>query len=105
LNEQAFQADLARRADVTLPGRVRRLGHLHPNTLVRREIEAIFSQLGFTVAEGPQIETDFHNFEALAMPKNHPARDMQDTFYIENSPEAVLSPHTLARQSHTTQEI
>ncbi|HEX6837857.1 MAG TPA: phenylalanine--tRNA ligase subunit alpha, partial [Polyangia bacterium] len=71
---------------VTLPGRAHRLGHLHPITLARREIEAIFAQLGFTVAVGPQVETDFHNFEALAMPKDHPARDMQDTFYVAGPP-------------------
>jgi len=86
---------------VTLPGRARRLGHLHPITLARREIEAIFAQIGFTVAVGPQVETDFHNFEALAMPKDHPARDMQDTFYVDGSPDVVLRTHTSPVQIRT----
>jgi phenylalanyl-tRNA synthetase alpha chain len=92
--ERARQADLARRVDVTLPGRRHGLGHLHPSTLARREIEAIFAEIGFTVAEGPQIETDYTNFEALAMPPDHPARDMQDTFYVEGSADLVLRTHT-----------
>ena len=83
LAEEAEARELSVAVDVTLPGRAHRLGRLHPITLARREIEAIFAQIGFTVAVGPQVETDFHNFEALAMPKDHPARDMQDTFYID----------------------
>src|SRR5205814_8875488 len=83
--EEAKAEDLKRTVDVTLPGRARRRGHLHPVTIVRRELEEIFAQLGFVVAEGPEVETDFHNFEALAMPKEHPARDMQDTFYIADA--------------------
>jgi phenylalanyl-tRNA synthetase alpha chain len=101
LAAQAEARDLARGVDVTLPGRVHRLGHLHPITLARREIEAIFAQLGFTVAVGPQVETDFHNFEALAMPKDHPARDMQDTFYVEGAPDVVLRTHTSPVQIRT----
>jgi phenylalanyl-tRNA synthetase alpha chain len=85
LHEAARQADLARRVDVTLPGRSRRLGALHLLTQVRRELEGIFAEIGFSVATGPQVETDFHNFEALAMPKDHPARDMQDTFYLKSA--------------------
>ncbi|HJZ86788.1 MAG TPA: phenylalanine--tRNA ligase subunit alpha [Polyangia bacterium] len=88
--EQA--ADLARTVDVTLPGRAAPLGHLHPITQARRDIERIFGELGFEVATGPQVETDFHNFEALAMPKDHPARDMQDTFYVTD--DVVLRTHT-----------
>jgi phenylalanyl-tRNA synthetase alpha chain len=99
-NAQA-QADLERKVDVTLPGRARRLGHLHPITIARREIEAIFAQIGFTVAVGPQVETDFHNFEALAMPKDHPARDMQDTFYVADVPDVVLRTHTSPVQIRT----
>jgi phenylalanyl-tRNA synthetase alpha chain len=101
LADQAAARDLQRSVDVTLPGRVHRLGHLHPITLARREIEAIFSQIGFTVAVGPQVETDFHNFEALAMPKDHPARDMQDTFYVEGAPDVVLRTHTSPVQIRT----
>ena len=98
---EAAERDLARTVDVTLPGRGHRLGHLHPITLARREIEAIFAQLGFTVAVGPQVETDFHNFEALAMPKDHPARDMQDTFYVDSPSELVLRTHTSPVQIRT----
>ncbi|HEY2744329.1 MAG TPA: phenylalanine--tRNA ligase subunit alpha [Polyangia bacterium] len=99
--EAAAKHDLERTVDVTLPGRARPLGHLHPITLARREIEAIFAQIGFTVAVGPQVETDFHNFEALAMPKDHPARDMQDTFYVEGAPDVVLRTHTSPVQIRT----
>jgi phenylalanyl-tRNA synthetase alpha chain len=101
LAEEARARDLQRSVDVTLPGRRPRVGHLSPITLVRREIEQIFAQLGFVVAEGPQIETDFHNFEALAMPADHPARDMQDTFYLEGAPELVLRTHTSPVQIRT----
>jgi phenylalanyl-tRNA synthetase alpha chain len=97
--------DLSRTVDVTLPGRVRRRGHLHPVTIVRRELEEIFAQLGFVVAEGPEVESDFHNFEALAMPKEHPARDMQDTFYIADgegrATDVVLRTHTSPVQIRT----
>jgi phenylalanyl-tRNA synthetase alpha chain len=101
LAAEAAERDLARSVDLTLPGRAHRLGHLHPLTLVRREIEAIFAQLGFTVAVGPQVETDFNNFEALAMPKDHPARDMQDTFYIADAPDVLLRTHTSPVQIRT----
>jgi phenylalanyl-tRNA synthetase alpha chain len=92
LEEAEKAADLARAVDVTLPGRTPRVGRLHLLTQVRAEVVEIFSELGFEVAEGPQIETDFHCFEALAMPKGHPARAMQDTFYV--SDDIVLRPHT-----------
>ena len=94
--------DLDRRIDVTLPGRQRRLGHLHPVTLARRELERIFAQLGFGLASGPQVETDFHNFAALAIPKDHPARDMHDTFYV--SSEVLLRTHTSPVQIRTMQQ-
>lgn len=68
--------------DVTLPGRRARQGNLHPLTKVSRELEAIFMGMGFSIAEGPEIEKDYYNFEALNIPKDHPARDTQDTFYI-----------------------
>lgn len=91
--------DLERRVDVTLPGRRGHRGHVHLITQVLEESEAIFAELGFSVAEGPQIETDFHNFEALAIPKDHPARDAQDTFYV--SDEVVLRTHTSPVQIRT----
>ena len=78
--------------DITLPGRRAGKGSLHPVTLILREIEEIFKLLGFDIAEGPEIETDFYNFQALNIPKEHPARDMQDTFYI--SDDTVLRTHT-----------
>ena len=78
--------------DVTLPGRRNDSGTKHPVTLVTEELIDIFSALGFCVAEGPEVEQDFYNFEALNIPKDHPARDMQDTFYIND--EVVLRTHT-----------
>ena len=78
--------------DVTLPGRGRGRGGLHPTTRVLERIETLFHSLGFTVADGPEIEDDFHNFTALNTPENHPARSMQDTFYVEGG--MVLRTHT-----------
>lgn len=80
------------RLDVTLPGRGVRHGRLHPVTQVREEICRIFAGLGFSVVEGPEVELDYYNFEALNIPKDHPARDMQDTFYVEDN--IVLRTHT-----------
>ena len=85
--------------DVTLPGRRPVLGSLHPVTLIRREIEDIFRELGYTVAEGPEAEDDFHNFEALNFPPDHPARDTQDTFFLENG--LLLRTHTSPVQIRT----
>jgi len=68
--------------DVTLPGRPLPLGHRHPLTILRDQIEAIFSRMGYEIVEGPEAEDDYHNFEALNMPPEHPARDMQDTLYL-----------------------
>ena len=82
--------------DVSLPGRVVHQGSLHPITQITRQICDIFVRLGFDVAEGPEVETDYYNFEALNIPKNHPARDMQDTFYI--SEDIVLRTHTSPTQ-------
>ncbi len=88
--------------DVTLPGRVPPIGHRHPLTILRERIEAIFSRLGFLVIEGPELEDDYHNFEALNMPPEHPARDMQDTLYLASPVRsAVGSPATLLR-THTS---
>ena len=87
------QADIeSQRVDVTLPGRGVAPGGLHPVTRTLRKIERIFLRAGFSIAYGPEIEDDFHNFEALNIPKNHPARAMHDTFYID--PETVLRTHT-----------
>lgn len=69
--------------DVTLPGRPKRIGRLHPVTQTLREILDIFVSMGFSIVEGPEVETDYYNFEALRLPKDHPARDMQDTLYVD----------------------
>jgi phenylalanyl-tRNA synthetase alpha chain len=78
--------------DVTLPGRAPLQGRLHPITQVAREISQIFHRLGFETVEGPEVELDYYNFEALNIPKDHPARDMQDTFYISEN--VLLRTHT-----------
>jgi phenylalanyl-tRNA synthetase alpha chain len=88
--------EINNRIDVSLPGRVTRRGSLHPITLITQQICSIFVRLGFDVVEGPEVETDYYNFEALNIPKNHPARDMQDTFYISNN--VVLRTHTSPTQ-------
>jgi phenylalanyl-tRNA synthetase alpha chain len=87
------------RIDVTLPGRRRPIGTKHPITLVTEEITEIFAGLGFQVAEGPEIELDYYNFEALNIPKDHPARDMQDSFYISEN--ILLRTHTSPVQIRT----
>ena len=84
--------------DFTLPGDNLPLGSRHPISLVRNKIVSIFQRLGFAVAEGPEIEDDFHNFSALNLPENHPARDMQDTFYIAQNPDWLLRTHTSSVQ-------
>jgi phenylalanyl-tRNA synthetase alpha chain len=78
--------------DVTLPGRPLNRGHMHPITLVTEAICDIFRRLGFEIVEGPDVELDYYNFEALNIPRDHPARDMQDTFYISDN--VVLRTHT-----------
>ena len=84
--------------DMTLPGDPTPLGSRHPVTLMRNQIVSIFQRLGFAVAEGPEIEDDWHNFGALNLPEHHPARDMQDTFYIQQNPDWVLRTHTSSVQ-------
>ncbi|WP_296185676.1 phenylalanine--tRNA ligase subunit alpha [uncultured Neisseria sp.] len=93
LNEAKLQAQLAAEAlDITLPGRAQEYGGLHPVTLTLQRVVELFHGMGFEVADGPEIEDDFHNFQALNIPANHPARAMQDTFYVENGD--VLRTHT-----------
>jgi len=94
LEEAELDARLAGEAvDVTLPGRGERPGALHPLTRTRRRIEALWRQIGFEIAEGPEIEDDYHNFEALNVPPEHPARAMQDTFYVDDE-RLLLRTHT-----------
>ena len=80
--------------DITLPGNEIPVGTRHPISIVRNRIVSIFQRLGFAVAEGPEIEDDWHNFTALNLPENHPARDMQDTFYVSQNPAWMLRTHT-----------
>jgi len=99
LAEASLSADLARVVDVTLPPRGAALGTLHPLTLVRREIEEIFLGLGFAVRTGPWVESEWNNFDALNTPPDHPARDMQDTFFVEGG--RILRSHTSPVQIRT----
>lgn len=93
---EAGAAGGAEGIDITLPGRMVKKGALHPITQVMDEISGIFLRLGFDIAEGPEVETDYYNFEALNIPKYHPARDMQDTFYVSEN--IVLRTHTSGSQ-------
>jgi phenylalanyl-tRNA synthetase alpha chain len=102
----AAQARPAGAIDVTLPGRPLRLGRRHPLTLVRDDLEAIFARMGFTAVEGPEVEDEWHCFDALNMPAEHPARDMQDTLYLAtpvagdgpSDPRTLLRTHTSSMQ-------
>ena len=80
--------------DLTRPVNLDNLGSRHPISLIRKEIIEIFNRVGFTISEGPEIEDDWHNFSALNTPKEHPARDMQDTFFIQTNPDILLRSHT-----------
>jgi len=103
LQQEALEAKLnAEAIDVTLPGRGQRPGGLHPVTRTLQRIEGLFSQLGFEIAEGPEIEDDYHNFEALNIPESHPARAMHDTFYFDEH--TVLRTHTSPVQIRVMQE-
>ncbi len=93
----------SRKIDVTLPGRRPALGSLHPVTRVAREIEEIFAEMGYSVAEGPEVEGDYHNFEALNIPEGHPARDTQDTFFLKHDG-LLLRTHTSPVQIRTLLE-
>jgi len=93
LKREKRQRSLAEeRTDITLPGRRPMIGHKHPLTQILEEIIDIFTSMGFQIADGPEIELDYYNFEALNIPKDHPARDMQDTFYITDN--VLLRTHT-----------
>jgi len=84
--------------DLSLPVDFEEIGSRHPLSIVRNKIIDIFARIGFTVSEGPEIEDDFHNFTALNFPEEHPARDMQDTFFIEKNPDIALRTHTSSVQ-------
>lgn len=106
--EELKQVDLAgkiaaAKLDVTLPGRRPAIGHKHPLTLTLERIKSVFMRMGFDIVEGPEIETDYFNFEALNLPPDHPARDMQDTFYI--TPDILLRTHTSPVEARTMQSV
>ena len=101
LDERLRQGALVReRLDTSLPGRRPHVGRRHPLTVVRQELEDIFVAMGYEVYDGPEVEDDYHNFEALNMPPDHPARDMQDTFYLEGPGGLLLRTHTSSAQIH-----
>lgn len=91
--EEAARREAREQIDVTLPARMPRLGHLHPITIVRREMEQIFREMSYSIDPGPEIETDWYNFEALNFTPDHPARDTQDTFFLDVTP-YLLRTHT-----------
>ena len=104
--EQVKQAELAARnaaetVDITLPAKTRSVGGLHPLTLITNQIIDVFSGMGFSVGTFPEIEDDDHNFTRLNVPNNHPARDMQDTFFIAKNPDVLLRTHTSSIQVRT----
>src|SRR5205085_3654400 len=102
LEEELLEDD---RLDMTLPGRRPRPGSLHPLSIVERQLVKIFTRLGFRVAEGPEVEDDWHNFQALNIPPDHPARTMKDSLYvaIPGHPELLLRTETSAAQIRTMQ--
>lgn len=95
--------------DTTIPGKAREIGHIHPLSQVQEEVERIFSQMGFAIMDGPEVESEYYNFEGLNIPADHPARDMQDTFFIQdkNDPKhgrMVLRTHTSPVQVRTMEK-
>jgi phenylalanyl-tRNA synthetase alpha chain len=90
--------------DLSRPAVQAPIGSRHPLSIVRKQIDDIFSRLGFVVSEGPEIEDDWHNFSALNFPPEHPARDMQDTFFIHNNPDILLRTHTSSVQVRVMQQ-
>ena len=111
IDEVLFQQSLRKKSDgllkekidVTIPGRSVKFGRIHPVIQIRREVCAIFASFGFSIVEGPEVELDYYNFEALNIPKDHPARDMQDTFYIEEN--IVLRTHTSPVQVRIMEKV
>ena len=98
LNTSALKVKQSTSFDLTKPGTSEGLGAIHPINKVRQEIIEIFERIGFNVASGPEIEDDWHNFSALNFPEEHPARDMQDTFFVEKEPDWALRTHTSSIQ-------
>lgn len=104
-DKYSFNHDLHIKTDLSRPGDTTSGGSRHPISLVRNEINQIFSRLGFTVSDGPEIEDDWHVFSALNFPVEHPARDMQDTFFIEKNPDIILRTHTSSVQVRIMENV
>jgi len=106
LTAQEWQANLIKeKIDITQPSLPKKTsGHLHPMTTVHKELEDLFTSMGFMVLDGPELESDYYNFEALNIPKHHPARDSQDTFFIKDHPEWVMRTHTSPVQIRAMQK-
>lgn len=103
LAKQALDIKLkTEKLDVTMPGKTQKIGHRHPLTLVQRDLEDIFIGMGFSIVEGPEVEYDYYNFQALNIPENHPARDTQDTFYITDK--ILLRSQTSPVQARTMEK-
>lgn len=103
-NGMSVSEDTSATIDWSLPGDPIPVGSRHPISIVRNQIVSIFKRLGFAVAEGPEIEDDWHNFTALNLPENHPARDMQDTFYVNQNPDFLLRTHTSSVQARVMEK-
>lgn len=103
-NNAATEEDITSDIDWSLPGTPVPIGTRHPLTIVRNRIVSIFQRLGFALAEGPEIEDDWHNFGAMNLPEDHPARDMQDTFYINTNPDWLLRTHTSSVQARVMEK-
>jgi phenylalanyl-tRNA synthetase alpha chain len=103
-NNSELTADSSAFIDWSLPGNPVPVGSRHPLSLVRNKIVSIFQRLGFAIAEGPEIEDDWHNFGAMNLPEDHPARDMQDTFYINQNPSWLLRTHTSSVQARVMEK-
>lgn len=103
LNKKGYADSVKEKVDITLPGYPIQQGKLHPSTRILRQIFSIFTLMGFQIFDGPEVETDLYNFELLNMPPHHPARDMWDTFYINNK--MLLRTHTSPGQIHAMQHF
>jgi len=104
LKRQEYEGKLhLERIDITQPGRRHHKGSLHPLTIIQREIETIFASMGFEVAEGPEIETEWYNFDALNIPAEHPVRDMWDTFWLQNNQKEIRNPKSEIRDKSQIQ--
>ncbi len=111
LENAAIEKELGRDFfDTTIPGHARELGHIHPLSQVQEEVERIFAQMGFTIMDGPEVESEYYNFEGLNIPVDHPARDMQDTFFVAEKGDSkhgrlVLRTHTSPVQVRTMEKF